>query len=138
MEKVTKYTWDDFEADIRKMSIFMTGNRFDYIYAIVKGGLPLGVKLANVYSVPLCIIQLTKAQGHITIDSPYDVPYSEPSPKILIVDDISDSGKTLRDVLHHFSRANVKTLTIHYKETSLVKPDFFVRKAKNWIEYPWE
>ena len=136
MTKVTKYTWNEFEQDVRKMSMFMVGQKFDVIFAVVKGGLPLGVKLANMYNLPLRIIQVNKSQGHIEVVSPPEG--LTPTMKVLIVDDISDSGKTLRDVLGHFHGGNVRTLTIHYKSGSITKPDFFVRKATNWVQYPWE
>ena len=61
--------------------------------------------------------------------------------KILIVDDISDSGKSLKLAEEHVSSRNpaeIKTATIHYKPGSIFTPDFFMFRTEAWIVYPWE
>ncbi|VVC72074.1 Uncharacterised protein [uncultured archaeon] len=32
----------------------------------------------------------------------------------------------------------MKVATLHYKETSRVKPDFFAETTSDWLVYPWE
>ena len=57
----------------------------------------------------------------------------------LIIDDIADSGNTLKLWKKTFPTNSFAT--IHYKETSEVKPDIFSKKIPEdygWIVYPWE
>lgn len=61
--------------------------------------------------------------------------------KVLVVDDVADSGRTLALVVAMLEKQGakvVKTATLHYKLSSIVKPEFFVKETQNWIVYPWE
>jgi hypoxanthine phosphoribosyltransferase len=56
---------------------------------------------------------------------------------ILIVDDICDTGKTLKPFKYE---SNVYTATLHYKTLAIIEPDFWWKLAPSneWIVYPWE
>jgi hypoxanthine phosphoribosyltransferase len=63
--------------------------------------------------------------------------------RILIVDDIWDSGKTITAVRERVIDAGGVPVTavLHYKpDASLFdsQPDFFVEATRAWIVYPWE
>jgi len=61
--------------------------------------------------------------------------------KVLLVDDVADRGDSLKLAKEHVLKRGakkVKLATIHYKPWSKVVPDFYVRKVKAWIVYPWE
>ncbi len=61
--------------------------------------------------------------------------------KVLVVDDVADSGKTLALVVKLLKKKKakvVKTATLHYKKSSIVKPDFYIKETDAWIVYPWE
>ncbi|MBI5228440.1 phosphoribosyltransferase [Candidatus Micrarchaeota archaeon] len=61
--------------------------------------------------------------------------------KILLVDDVADSGTSLFTAKKYLLKKGAKSVriaTIHYKSGSLVKPDYFVSRTKAWIVYPWE
>ncbi|MEW6295600.1 MAG: phosphoribosyltransferase [Candidatus Diapherotrites archaeon] len=61
--------------------------------------------------------------------------------KILLVDEIADSGETLKlikDYLAFFNPKEIKTAVIHFKHSSIIVPDYFVEKAEKWVQYPWE
>ena len=64
------------------------------------------------------------------------VPYTNlVDPNTLVVDDICDSGVTLKDA------PGVYTATLHYKESAIVKPSVYASLLLNesqWIVYPWE
>ena len=56
-------------------------------------------------------------------------------PNTLVVDDICDSGATLKD------SPGVYTATLHYKKSAIVEPTIYaelVEVEDNWIVYPWE
>jgi len=55
---------------------------------------------------------------------------------ILIVDDISDSGQTLK----HYKKQGYTTATIDVRNTTITKPDYYCNwlDTPDWIVYPWE
>jgi len=60
---------------------------------------------------------------------------------ILLVDEVADSGDTLHHAIEHvkaLGAASVRSAVLHYKPTSIVKPDYFMVETKNWTVYPWE
>jgi len=63
--------------------------------------------------------------------------------RVLIIDDICDSGTTLelaRKWAMKAGASEVKTLTLHYKSKAVEAPDFWHTKVEDdvWIDYPWE
>ena len=60
--------------------------------------------------------------------------------KVLIIDDIWDSGKTMKAVLDHFKGKEITTATLLWKEGALEKPNYYAEIASEntWYIYPWE
>lgn len=61
--------------------------------------------------------------------------------KILLVDDVADTGISLKFASEYLLKKTPKELkiaTIHYKPQSIVKPDFYNEETTKWIVYPWE
>jgi len=64
------------------------------------------------------------------------------SKKVLVVDDVADSGDTLFEMVKYLKErgaASIVTAALHYKKTSIFKPDFFIEQMDEWqwIVYPW-
>lgn len=60
---------------------------------------------------------------------------------LLVIDDVADSGKSLKKVIEHLKNAGAKevdSLTIFYKPHSEITPTFYVRTTKKWIVFPHE
>lgn len=61
--------------------------------------------------------------------------------KILLIDDIADSGKSLKLVKEHLierGAVDVKICTLYHKPWSIVAPDFCARKTDAWVCFPHE
>lgn len=61
--------------------------------------------------------------------------------KVLVVDEISDSGKSLKRVTAHVAEqraSEVKTATLYCKPWTTPKPDYCRKKTCCWIVFPWE
>jgi hypoxanthine phosphoribosyltransferase len=61
--------------------------------------------------------------------------------KVLVVDDVSDTGKSLQVVVDHLHRKGarqIKVCTIYMKPHSVFKPDFYTKRTSKWIIFPWE
>ncbi|WP_243666043.1 phosphoribosyltransferase [Vulcanisaeta sp. JCM 16159] len=60
---------------------------------------------------------------------------------MLVVDDVTDTGKTLavaRDILRFYGAREVRTATLYVKPWSKIKPDYYVGTTDKWILFPWE
>ena len=62
--------------------------------------------------------------------------------KVLLVDDVDDSGDTLALAISHLGEkqpAEMKTAVLHHKQESVIVPDYYARKLIQWrwLTYPW-
>ena len=60
---------------------------------------------------------------------------------VLLVDDIADSGRTLKVALEHvytFKPKSVRVLTLFKKSRSIITPDYFHEVIDKWVVFPWE
>ena len=59
--------------------------------------------------------------------------------RVLLVDDVSDSGRTLAKVLGLLTDegAEVRTATLYTKSHTVLAPDFDYRRTDDWIVFPW-
>jgi len=98
----------------------------DYIIAIPRGGLVLGVRLSHEFDRPLAIFG-TDSMGKYDLESP-----------ALLVDDISDTGKALLAAKDKMYNRNLKTVALYIKPKTLYVPDYYVYSTESWLVFPWE
>ena len=61
--------------------------------------------------------------------------------KVLLVDDVSDTGRSLAVAKDHVKRlgaADVRIAVLHEKPQTITKPDYVIGSTKAWVVYPWE
>ena len=61
--------------------------------------------------------------------------------RVLLVDDVSDTGLSLKLVREHVleeGALDAKIATLYYKPWSTVKPDYYEKETTLWIVFPWE
>ncbi len=61
--------------------------------------------------------------------------------KVLVVDDVSDTGTSLKTALEHVAArgaSEVRVATLHIKPWTAFKPDYHTDEVDKWIVYPWE
>ena len=113
-------TWKQFDDAIDKMVKHYKQNNYNClaIYGPPRGGLVFAVALSHKLDLPL-VTSLSDITG-----------------RILIVDDIVDTGVTMAK---YIDEINHVIYTMHYHRQSNIVPDFYVNdKTDNWIVYPWE
>lgn len=120
--------------------------RPDLLIAISRGGWIPGRVLsdllnnANIASIRVeyyLDIYQTLQEPKITQPLPVDVS----GKRILLIDDVADSGKSLKavhDYLLEHGAGEVKICALYRKPWSIVVPDFFVRETDAWIWFPHE
>ena len=58
-----------------------------------------------------------------------------------MVDDISDTGKSLKLAITHLQQQGaieIKTATLYHKNQSITTPDFYEKQTTNWVVFPWD
>jgi hypoxanthine phosphoribosyltransferase len=61
--------------------------------------------------------------------------------KILLVDDVVDTGKSaslIKAYLYREGAKEARILTLYYKPWSIVRPDYYGKETSDWIVFPWE
>ncbi|WP_194948967.1 phosphoribosyltransferase [Actinomyces trachealis] len=150
-------TWELFGTAERELSslIVASGWMPDLIIAIARGGLipagaigyAIGVKAMGAMNV-----EFYTGVGQ-TLEEPVILPplmdASElPGKKVLVVDDVADSGKTLKLVMELLAkqgldvggetvRVDARSAVIYRKPRSVFVPDYCWRVTDKWINFPW-
>ena len=131
MGKVKKVyvTWEQIEQDVDKIvSDLLKHSDIDYVVGIPRGGLIIAVMISHRLGVKhMTIDHLEKLEEfNLDIDKK----------RILIVDDISDSGQTLK----RYKKEGYTTATLDVRNSTVTVPDFYSNWIENadWIVYPWE
>lgn len=60
---------------------------------------------------------------------------------VLIVDEVADTGDSLRYAINHIKALGVdeqRCAVLHLKPTSKIIPDYYMVKTSCWTVYPWE
>ncbi len=148
-------TWDDYHTKIETLAatIHRSGWSFNQIVCLARGGLRIGDTLSRLYDVPLAVLSASSYGGKEGRDRSTLV-FSEDLTKttlhlgsrILLVDDLVDSGITLQKTLPWLDRKygfyieEVRTAVIWYKACSVIKPDYYVNYLGDnpWIHQPFE
>ena len=140
------YSYDEFAVDAKKMAKQIK-DEFDpeVILAVARGGLTLGHSLAvalenrNLFTLNSIHYEDTNKLDTIQI---FNVPDLSRYTKILLVDDIIDSGESMveikRELLKRYPNLDIKIATIFYKEKALLLPEFKVKEAHDWVEFFWD
>lgn len=140
------YSYDEFAVDVKKMAKDIK-DEFDpeVILAVARGGLTLGHSLAvalenrNLFTLNSIHYEDTNKLDTINI---FNVPDLSAYKKILLVDDIIDSGESMveikRELLKRYPNLDIKIATVFYKEKALLLPEFKVKEAHDWVEFFWD
>ena len=134
-----------FLLDLAK-TIQNNGFRADIIVGVSRGGwIPARImsdlletpKLANITTE--FYIGTSKTRCKPTITQPVSVSVKDK--KILLVDDVADTGESLKLVNSHLKEdgaSEIKIATIYRKPWSAIVPDYYVKETCLWIVFPWE
>lgn len=140
-------SWQQYHILARKMAAAMLDhekNPFDEIVAIARGGLTLGHLFSDYLQIPISSITIQsytdiEKQGEVNITAGLSKIIK--GKKILLVDDIADTGKTLiraTEYLTDFHPSSITTATMFYKPHCSVMPDYFAQQTDKWILLPFE
>lgn len=122
------FSWAEFDAAMNSLAygIGKAPVAPTHIYGVPRGGLIPAVSLSHRLKLPILSYWYEFKSEQV----------------LLIVDDVSDTGKTLDHVLTIAGVLGVTTyvVTIHKVPGTKIPPDFWVHKRPKdaWVKYPWE
>ena len=140
-------SWDLFGTAVRELATMVAADyRPDMVLSIARGGLLIGGGLG--YALGIKNTYTMNVEFYTGVDERLEVPrILPPAPdfvdlhdaKILIADDVADTGHTLRSVEEFCSGkvGEVRSAVIYEKPHSVVKCDYVWRRTDRWINFPW-
>ena len=141
-------TWDDVGTAVDELAAQIQAAEFmPYaVLALARGGLPAGGALA--YALGVKTMATLNVEFYTGVDERLDEPLLLPpvpdvtvlrTDRLLIVDDVADTGRTLalaRDFCAEHV-GDVRTAVLYEKPHSVVRSDFVWRRTDKWINFPW-
>lgn len=128
-----KKTWDDFFSRLDEISF----EKFDLIVAIGNGGIIPASFIQQKINIPMRIIRINYRDDSNTprfndakLLEEKGFPLNDK--KILLVDDVSKSGKTLDKAKDYLKNNRIKTCLINGKG------DYWFFQSDNCIKMPWK
>ncbi|MGJ0376462.1 phosphoribosyltransferase [Aliarcobacter cryaerophilus] len=133
------------KEDTQKLVDISKSFQADAFLSVARGGLTLSHLMSqamnqrDVFTINSISYDRKNQKDSIEI---FNIPDLKSYKKVLIIDDIVDSGKTMIEIFkilnEKFPNTEFKLATLFYKKTALVKPDFYIKQTDIWIEFFWE
>ena len=139
------YGYDEFAKDTQKLVDKCRDYEPDVLLAVARGGMTLSHLMAQALDMRnLYALNSIHYEGTLKLDTfnVFNIPDMSKAKRVLIIDDIVDSGETMEEIFkilkNKFPDTEFKLATIFYKKTAVLQPDYAVKEAKGWIDFFWE
>ena len=141
-------TWVDFGEATRQLAQQVADSGFvpDLILSIARGGLFVAGALG--YALDVKNLHVMNVEFYDGVGTTLDMPVMLPpvpsavdfsAKKVLIADDVADSGRTI-ELVHTFIKdhvEDVRSAVIYEKPRSVIKCDYVWKRTDRWINFPW-
>ena len=146
-------SWEEYLQLIERLALKVheSGWAFDQILCLARGGLRPGDILSRVFDKPLGIMSTSSyrdeggtLQGRLDMAQYITMPKGQLAGRVLLVDDLADSGVTLRAVVDRLRAMpaieELRSAVIWVKGVSSYTPDYHVDvlPTSPWIHQPFE
>ena len=141
-------TWETFGDAAQELAQVIAGDGFrpDLILAIARGGMFVAGALG--YALSVKNLHLMNVEFYNGVGSTLGMPVMLPpvpsavdfsQKKVLIADDVADTGKTIELVRAFIAGhvADVRSAVVYEKPGSLVKCEYVWKRTDRWINFPW-
>jgi len=141
-------TWNQIYDMLLHLAEKIRKNGFkpDIIVGVSRGGWPPARVLSDLLDNPNLAnvraefyLGVAETKGEPVLTQPVSMEVS--GKKVLVVDEVADTGKSLKLVKEHVierGATEVKIATVYYKPWSVIKPDYYEKETIRWIVFPWE
>jgi hypoxanthine phosphoribosyltransferase len=141
-------TWELFGTAAREMAVTIADDGFrpDLVLAIARGGLFIAGALG--YALDVKNLHVINVEFYTGVDERLEMPVVLPpvpepvdlaGSRVLIADDVADTGATL-ELVKEFCAAHVaevRCAVVYEKPQSRVRADYVWRRTDRWIDFPW-
>jgi uncharacterized protein len=148
MDEREDLSWQAFGEASRDLAKVIAADRFepDLILSIARGGLFLAGALG--YALAVKNLHVMNVEFYDGVGTTLDMPVMLPpvpsavdfsAKKVLIADDVADSGRTI-ELVHAFVKDQVdevRTAVIYEKPRSVIRCDYVWKRTDRWINFPW-
>jgi hypoxanthine phosphoribosyltransferase len=116
---------------------------YDAVLAIARGGMPIASIMVDVIDLPVASITISTYQQMSQQREPAIIfgTNNLKGKRLLIVDDIVDSGDTLiaaTEYAKDHGAVVTDTATLFYKAHSMIIPTYYVETTADWVIFPFE
>ena len=147
--------WPQYHRLIERLAldIHRSGWQCDAVIALARGGLRVGDLLSRIFDRPLGVLTTSSyrhtgnvvSQGELKIGSTISAAEDVTHGRVLIADDLVDTGVTLQKLLptlqaRHPGITEMRTAVLWKKAVSVYQPDYCVEHLTDnpWIHQPFE
>jgi len=148
MDEREDLSWQAFGEASRDLAKVIAADGFepDVILSIARGGLFLAGALG--YAIAVKNLHVVNVEFYDGVGTTLDMPVMLPpvpsavdfsAKKVLISDDVADSGRTI-ELVHTFVKDQVdevRTAVIYEKPRSVIRCDYVWKRTDRWINFPW-
>jgi len=151
MDSKLKLTWIEIENYINNIyeKILESSFRPDILISVGRGGMiptrllsdALNISKIHLFEISKYTGVFQKGKSKTKCEFTHNIEHS----KVLIIDDILDTGETFEDVINHLKKFNYKesrTCSLLVRGTAVLKPSYYGEllevNDKRWIVFPWE
>ncbi len=140
--------WSRYGTAVRELATMVADDGFrpDLILAVARGGLFVAGSLG--YALAVKNLYVMNVEFYTGVDERLEMPVMLPpyldlvdleDKRILIADDVADTGKTIELVVNHCDGkvGEVRSAVLYEKSQSLVKCEYVWKRTDDWIEFPW-
>jgi hypoxanthine phosphoribosyltransferase len=123
-----------------------SGFKPEIIVGVSRGGWPPARVLSDLLGNPNLAnvraefyLGVAETKGEPILTQPVSTTVSRR--RVLIVDEVADTGKSLKLVRKHLieqGAKEAKIAAVYYKPWSVIKPDYYEKETSSWIVFPWE
>jgi hypoxanthine phosphoribosyltransferase len=146
-------SWDEYHMLTERLALKVhnSGWQFEQILCLARGGMRPGDVLSRVFDRPLAIMSISSyraeagtIQGRLDMAKYITMPRGELAGRVLLVDDLADSGVTLKAVVDRLRAmpaiSELRSAVIWTKAVSCYLPDYYVESLPTspWIHQPFE
>ena len=146
-------SWDEYHLLTERLAlkVHASGWHFDQILCLARGGMRPGDVLSRVFDKPLGIMSTSSyraeagtIQGRLDMAKYITMPKGELAGRVLLVDDLADSGVTLKAVVERLrgmpAITELRSAVIWTKKVSAYTPDYYCEMLESspWIHQPFE
>lgn len=140
-----EYGYDEFTKDVKVLSKRLESFGAEGILFVARGGATLAHFLAmNTGVRKMYALNTHSYDGQKKLGAPVvgELPSLEGASKIIVADEIVDTGETLKIVMEKLQAAypfvEFKTAALFQRESAVIKADCYLHLTDEWVEFFWE